>query len=146
MRAVASLKILHFDVLILSKVHYVWVNKVQVSCVITLRNDAKFEVELTCIWKMMWKIRRILTQHSKVLKICTLMGFFWSKSLIVQLKKYRGDHYIELSYRRSMQALKEKWSVVSIMIWGIWWTSLEHSKILEFARWEAFFPRYTMLS
>ena len=80
------------------------------------------------------------------LKICTLMGFFWSKYLIFQLKKYRGDHYIGLSYRRSMQALKGKWSVVSIMIWGIWWTSPEHSKILKFALWEGFFPRYTMLS
>ena len=42
------------------------------------------------------------------LKICTLMGFFWSKSLIFQSKKCRGDHYIGLSYRRLMQALKEK--------------------------------------
>ena len=80
------------------------------------------------------------------LTICTLMGLFWSKSLIFQSKKYRRDHYIGLSYRRSMQALKEKWSVFSIMIWRIWWTSREHSKILEFALWEAFFPRYTMLS
>ena len=80
------------------------------------------------------------------LKICTLMGFFWSRSLIFQLKKYRVDHYIGLSHRKLMQALKEKWSVVSIMIWGIWWTSPEHSKILKFALWEALFPRYAMLS
>ena len=145
MWTVASLKILHFDVLILSKVHYVWVKKVQGSC----HNTEE--------WCKIWRRTELHLKNDmknlmnfdptlKSLTICTLMGFFWSKYLIFQLKKYRRDHYIWLSYRRLMQALKEKWSVVSIMIWGIWWTSPEHSKILKFALWEAFFPMYTMLS
>ena len=29
-------------------------------------------------------------EHSKVSKICTLMGSFWSKYLIFGLKRYRG--------------------------------------------------------
>ena len=29
-------------------------------------------------------------QHSKVLKICTLMDFFWQNYIMFELKKYRG--------------------------------------------------------
>ena len=29
-------------------------------------------------------------EHSKVSKICTLMGHFWTKYIMFQLKKYRG--------------------------------------------------------
>ena len=43
---------LHFDVLRLSKVYYVWAKKsTEELCVITLKNDAKFEEELTCALK-----------------------------------------------------------------------------------------------
>ena len=44
-----------------------------------------------------------------------------------------------ITYWRSVQALKEKWSVVALMTWGIWWTSLEHSKILKLEFSETFF-------
>ena len=30
------------------------------------------------------------SQHSKISKICTLMGPFWSKCIMFELKKYRG--------------------------------------------------------
>ena len=29
-------------------------------------------------------------EHSKVSKICTLMGWFWKKYIMFELKKYRG--------------------------------------------------------
>ena len=29
-------------------------------------------------------------EHSKISKICTLMGWFWPKYIIFELKKYRG--------------------------------------------------------
>ena len=29
-------------------------------------------------------------EHSKISKICTLMGFFWTKNAMFELKKYRG--------------------------------------------------------
>ena len=35
---------------------YVWVKKVQGICVITLKNDAKFEEEPTCIRTMTWGV------------------------------------------------------------------------------------------
>ena len=43
---------LQFDVLLLSKVYYVCTEKsTEELCVITLKNDAKFEEELTCTLK-----------------------------------------------------------------------------------------------
>ena len=39
---------LHFDILLLSKVYYVWAkNNTEELCVITLKNDPKFKEELT---------------------------------------------------------------------------------------------------
>ena len=99
---------LHFDVLILSKVYYVWTKKkYRVLC----HNHEE--------WCKIWRgtdlclkidIRTLANfdQTLKSLKIWTLMGFFWSKSIVFEVKKYIGDHYIGLSYWRSMQALKEK--------------------------------------
>ena len=82
---------LHFDVLLLSKVYYVWAKKsTQKSCVITLKNDAKFEGELTCA--LLNDMRNLVNFDStlKILKICTIMGSFWAKYIMFGLKKYRG--------------------------------------------------------
>ena len=92
---------------------------------------------------MTWRIWRIFTKHSQIflpsLKIWTLLSFFRSKSIVFEVKNYRGYQYTGLSYWRSMQALKEKWSMVSLMTWRIWWTLPQHSKILKFALWGTFF-------
>ena len=43
---------LHFDELLLSLVHYVWaIKSTEELCAMTLKNDAKFEEELTCALK-----------------------------------------------------------------------------------------------
>ena len=34
------------------------------------------------------------SKHSKISKICTLMGSFWSKCIIFELKKYKGVTYL----------------------------------------------------
>ena len=52
----------------------------------TMRNDAKFEEELTC----QLKIDMRLPGHSIISKICTLMGCFWAKYIIFELKEYKG--------------------------------------------------------
>ena len=86
---------LHFDILILSKVHYVWAKKsTEELCVITLKNDAKFEGELICSLK---NDVGNLADFDITLEICTLMIFFWSKYTMFELKKYRGviPHYTE---------------------------------------------------
>ena len=53
----------------------------------TAKNDAKFEEELTCLFKIDTKIWHILTQPLIVSKICTLLGSFWPKNVIFKLKK-----------------------------------------------------------
>ena len=36
------------------------------------------------------EFNKFWSEHSKISKICTLMGWFWPKCIMVQLKKYRG--------------------------------------------------------
>ena len=131
----------HFDVPILSKVYYVWAKRKYRGVV---SQHWRMIQNLKSNWLSFKKWHEEFGEFSpkfKSLQILTLVGFFWSKSIIFEVKKYRRDHYTGLSYWRSMQALKEKWSVVSLMTWGIWWTLPEHSKILKFALWEIFFPQ-----
>ena len=59
--------------------------------VITMKYDAKFEEELTCRSKVRWGIWWISTRAlKKVSKTCTLMGSFWTKYIMFELKNYRG--------------------------------------------------------
>ena len=37
-------------------------------------------------------------EHSKISKICTLMGFFWTKYIMFDLKKYRGVMFGSTEY------------------------------------------------
>ena len=88
---------LQFDVL-LSKVYYVWAKKSRDKlCVITLKNDAIFEEELTCAMKNDMSNLANFDPTLKSLKICTLMGCFWPKYTMFEMKKYRGvmHHYTE---------------------------------------------------
>ena len=90
-RALESLKNLHFNCLLLTRVYNVWVKKVRRSCVIILKNDAKFVEELACHFKIdIRNFYEFWLEHSKVWKICTLMGCFWPKYIIFEQKKYRG--------------------------------------------------------
>ena len=46
-------------------------------CVMKMTNDEKFEEELTCQFKIdMKNSTNFDLEHSKISKICTLMGFF----------------------------------------------------------------------
>ena len=98
MRAVASLKICTSMCYFFR--NYIMFNSKKVErsymelCVITLKNDAKLEEELICTLK---NDLRNLAIFDTTLKICTLMGFFWPKYIMFELKKYRGvmRHYTE---------------------------------------------------
>ena len=56
-------------------------------CVMTLKNDANFEEELTYQFKIDIKN---LTNFGPSTKICILMGCFWPNYIMFELKKYRG--------------------------------------------------------
>ena len=70
-----------------------------------------------CFQKWHKEFGKFLPEHLKVSKICTLMGFFWTKHLMFELKKVRGSyawwHSILIKH------LKENWLVLSKMTWGI---------------------------
>ena len=81
-----------------------------------LKNNEKCEEELTCRFKI--DIRNLMNFDSrtqKTSKIYTLMGCFWPKYIMFELKKY---NYI--SWHESvMQNLKKNWLAVWKMTWGI---------------------------
>ena len=57
----------------------------------TIKNDAKFEEELTCQFKMdMRNWLNFNPSTQKISKIYTLMGYFWPKYVMFGLKKYWG--------------------------------------------------------
>ena len=58
--------------------------------VMTMKNDTKFEKELTCQFKTDMRNNKFWPKHSKISKICTLMSCFWPKYIIFELRKYRG--------------------------------------------------------
>ena len=81
---------LHFDVLLLWKLNFVWGKKgTEKLSFITLKIDAKFEEKLTCRWKMTWGIWWIFDPTLRSLKVCTLTGPFWWKYIMSELKNYR---------------------------------------------------------
>ena len=60
----------------------------------TMKNDAKFEKELTYQFKN-WhtEFNKFSPKHSKISQICTLMGYFWPKYIIIELRNYRGNMF-----------------------------------------------------
>ena len=75
---------LHFHVLLLSKLHYVWANKSTGKlCVIALKIAATFEEDLTCALE---NDLRNLANFDATPKICTLIGFFWRQYIMFHLK------------------------------------------------------------
>ena len=60
-------------------------------CAMTVKNDSKFEQEFTCQFKIdiYEEFDKFWPKHSKISKICTLMGCFWPKYIMFDLNKYR---------------------------------------------------------
>ena len=67
----------------------------------TMKNGAKFEDELTCHFKIHLMIGDCLPEPFKVSKMFILMGYFWAKYILIELKKYRGIifHETEEEYK-----------------------------------------------
>ena len=67
----------------------------------TMKNGAKFEDELTCHFKIHLRIGECLPEPFKVSKMFILMGYFWAKYILIELKKYRGIifHETEKEYK-----------------------------------------------
>ena len=57
------------------------------------------------------------SERSKVSNIFTLIGSFWAKYILSELKN--AEEYLSWHWRRVMQNLKKNWLVVWKMTWGI---------------------------
>ena len=57
-------------------------------------------------------------EQSKIIKICTLIGYFCPKHTIFELKKVQTS-YVWWHWRL-VQNLKENWLVLSRITWRIW--------------------------
>ena len=74
-------------------------------------------------------------EHSKISKICTLMGWFWPKYIMFQLKKYRGvmfdctQDWYKVWRKTGLCFQKLTWG-----IWQIFTRALENLKNLHFNR------------
>ena len=88
-RALESLKNFYFNELLLEKVCTVWAKHVQRSC---LSWHERVMQNLKKSWLVVWKMTReiwhIFTRGLKSLSIGTLMGSFYSKYKIYELKIY----------------------------------------------------------
>ena len=76
------------------------------------------------------EFKKFWPEHSKVSEICTLMGCFWPRYIMFELRKYRGVMFDGTS-------LKENWLVLpklSREIWQILTRALENLKNLHFYR------------
>ena len=96
-----------------------------------MKNDAKFEkgIDLS-VQNWYEEFKKFWPEHSKVSEICTLMGCFWPRYMMFELRKYRGVMFDGTS-------LKENWLVLPKLtreIWQILIRALENLKNLHFNR------------
>ena len=87
-------------------------------CVMKMKNNTKFEEELTCLSILTWGIWWNLTWELKNLKNLLFDWLLWSKYITFELKKVQRS-YVWWHWRL-MQNLKENSLKLSKMTWGIW--------------------------
>ena len=110
---------LNFDGILLSKVDNVWTLKFTEELgVMGIKNNAKFEEELTCHFKT--GMRNLTNFDSSTWKFKKLFFncLLWPKYIMFELRRVQRS-YVWWHWRL-MQNLKEKWLVLSKMTWGIW--------------------------
>ena len=69
-------------------------------------------------------------EHSKISNIYTLMGCFWPKYIMFELKKVQRS-YVWL-HCRLMQNFNENWLVLSKITWRIWQIFVQRLKNSDF--------------
>ena len=108
--------------LIVSKLGFWWNPFIQIRkymslkfteelCVMTMKNDAKFERKLTCAFKLTWGIWWILTRALKHLKKFHFNGIFSTKVYNFWAKQVQRGYF--WWHWRLIQNLKENWLVLS---------------------------------
>ena len=85
----------YFHGILLSKVEHTWAKNLQL-CVMTLKNDEKYEEELTWRFKIEMEFDEFWLEHWEVSKIYTLMGWFWQKYIMFDLKSTEELYFMTL--------------------------------------------------
>ena len=84
----------------------------------TIKNDAKFERIDLPFQNSHEEFNKFWPEHSKISKNCTLMGWFWPKYIVFQLKKYRRVMF------DCTQDWYKVWRKTGLcfqkLTWGIW--------------------------
>ena len=102
-------------------------------CVMTMKNGAKFEAELTCLFKLTWGIRQILTRALEDLKNLHFNGLLLTRVYNAWAKKVQRSYV--WCHQRLMQNLKGNWLALPKMTWRLWQLSPEHSKVSKLRLW-----------
>ena len=76
------------------------------------------------------KFGRFCLEHLKISKRCTLMGCFWPKYVMFELKKAQRS-YVWWHWRL-IQNLKENWLVLSKITWRLWQIFVHRLKNSDF--------------
>ena len=117
MRAVASLKICTLMCYFCRKYIMFELKKYRGIRVITLKNNPKFEEQLTCALKNDMSNLVNLDPTPKSFKICSLIGSFWPNYIMFKLRNYRGVMCHDTkALRKKCPYLELIWSVFS-RIW-----------------------------
>ena len=76
-------------------------------------------------------------KHSKISKICTLMGCLWSQYIMFDLKKGKGVMFDSTEYW--CKIWRKNWLLLSKMTWGIWKIFTRDLKVSKFGlSWDSF--------
>ena len=143
-RALENLKNFHFNVLLLSKVYNVWAKKAQWSYLSRNWRGTQNLKGIDSLFQNWHKeFDKIWPEHSKVSNIFILMGSFWAKYILFELKKYRGIifHETEEGYKiwRGIELLFQNWHKEFDKIWP------EHSKVSKiFILMGSFWAKYIL--
>ena len=142
-----SFKNSHFNGLLLSKVYIVRAKKVQYRGAIFHETEERYK-----IWRGIdlsfqnWhkEFHKFWPEHLKVSKILTLIGSFWAKYILLELKKYLGVifHEAEEGYKiwRGIKLLFQNWHKEFYKIWP------EHWKVSKvFTLMGSFWAKYILL-
>ena len=129
-----SLKNVNFNGVFLSKAYFVWAKKVQSSYLQWhwrgIRNLKRNRLIIKKLTEGIWQS---WSEHSKVSKMSILMGSFWAKYILFELKKYRGVIFHDTEESCNICRKTGSW-------FGKWYEefgkfSPEHSKVLKLELW-----------
>ena len=97
-------------------------------CVMTMKNNAKFEEELTFHFKTDMRNLTNFDSSTQKSKKMLFNWLLWPKYLMFEIRKVQSS-YVWWHWRL-MQHLKEKWLVLSKMTWGISQICIRWNKLI----------------